>query len=197
MAERLIKSETLQDIADAVREREGTPPSDKIVVSDFASRILALPVGDGSGDSAPIYDGSFTVRETESGEEVGGSDGIQLQEKTVTENGEVTPDEGYDGLSKVIVDVPIPEPTLLDGNLEITENGSYEILPAEGYDGLSSATVLVNVVDHLPFETTYEVEMSAILSNATEKDVGSVYKYMGETGTYEHGALYVIEEVLE
>jgi hypothetical protein len=195
MEVRMIKSETLREIADAVREREGT--SDKIGVSDIALRILALPEGDGSGDSAPIYDGSFTVRETESGEEVGGSDGIQLQEKTVTENGEVTPDEGYDGLSKVIVDVPIPEPTLFDGNLEITENGSYEILPVEGYDGLSSVTVLVNVVDHLPFETTDEVEMSAILRNATDEDVGSVYKYTGPTGTYENGALYIIEKVGE
>lgn len=125
MAERLIQSKTLQDIADAVKEREGTPLDEKIVVSDFASRILALT----TGDSAPIYNGSFTVRETESGEEVGGSDGIQLQEKTVTENGEVTPDEGYDGLSKVIVAVPIPEETDSPLPIEVaTESDMLDII---------------------------------------------------------------------
>ena len=35
----------------------------------------------------------------------------KLQEKTVTENGEYTADEGFDGLSKVVVAVPVREPT--------------------------------------------------------------------------------------
>ena len=36
----------------------------------------------------------------------GGAVNPTLQEKVATENGEVLPDEGYDGLSKVIVNVP-------------------------------------------------------------------------------------------
>ena len=42
---------------------------------------------------------------------------VKLQEKTVTENGEVTPDEGYDGLSKVSVAVPVVEEW--DGSIEV------------------------------------------------------------------------------
>ncbi len=45
----------------------------------------------------------------------------------------------------------------------------------------------------LPMEVFTENEMTAILSNATDKDIGAVYKYMGEPGTYEKGSYYIIE----
>lgn len=57
-----------------------------------------------------------------------------LQEKTATENGEVVADSGYDGLSKVTIDV---QPSL--EQTTITANGTFT--PSDGYDGFSSVTV--------------------------------------------------------
>ena len=43
-------------------------------------------------------------------------------------NGEVTPDSGYDGLSKVTVDVPIPDGYIVPkGEKEITKNGTHDV----------------------------------------------------------------------
>lgn len=62
----------------------------------------------------------------------------------------------------------------------------------EGYDGLSAVLLTIQVPDSpLPIEISTEAEMTALLKTA---EVGSVYKYTGTTGTYENGALYVVEE---
>ena len=62
---------------------------------------------------------------------------VVLQEKTATGNGEVLPDEGYDGLSKVIVEIPDDVPEYQSKT--VTENGTYTA--DDGYDALSSVTV--------------------------------------------------------
>jgi hypothetical protein len=48
-----------------------------------------------------------------------------LQEKTATENGEVAPDDGYDGLSKVTVNVPVG--VFPSGTKSITANGTHDV----------------------------------------------------------------------
>ena len=63
----------------------------------------------------------------------------ELQEKTAVENGVVTPDSGYDGLSRVTVNVSAATPSLQEKT--VTANGT--VTPDAGYDGLSS--VVVNV----------------------------------------------------
>lgn len=50
---------------------------------------------------------------------------IKLQEKTVTDNGTYTADDGYDGLSKVTVNVP--KGTTPTGTKDITSNGTHDV----------------------------------------------------------------------
>lgn len=53
----------------------------------------------------------------------------------------VLPDEGYDGMAKVTVDVNVPEKTFKTQTKTATANG--EVVPDSGYDGLSKVTVNV------------------------------------------------------
>lgn len=76
----------------------------------------------------------------------------------------------------------------------ITENGTYNA-GVEGLDGYSSVIVDVPIPE-VPILTKpqmiyNEAMMLALLESA---DVGAVYQYMGESGTFEQGAYYVVEE---
>lgn len=66
-------------------------------------------------------------------------------------------------------------------------------LTAEDLNALAQniAYLYANKTDSaVPIEVSSETEMNALLSSGT---VGGVYKYTGTTGTYENGALYVLE----
>lgn len=67
----------------------------------------------------------------------GAGESINNQDKTITENGVYTADEGYSGLGAVTVDVEAPDPVL--ESLSVTENGTYT--PDEGADGFNQVTV--------------------------------------------------------
>lgn len=101
------------------------------------------------------------------------------QQKTVTSNGEVTADEGYDALSKVTVAVPLPS-----GSINITENGTVDISAYQ--------TAVVNVPKGIPIEVSTAAGMTAVLIAA---NVGKAYKFIGTTdATYTNGDIYVVEE---
>lgn len=55
---------------------------------------------------------------------------------------ELTPSEGYDGISKVTYKKPKLEEK---DTITITKNGITEIKVGKGYDGLDDVTIIVNV----------------------------------------------------
>lgn len=71
---------------------------------------------------------------------------IKTQEKTIIQNGVITPDEGY-AFSKVTVNVPQPDLDYPD--VSYMENGDYTLEPREGYGGLSGARITVNVPTYI------------------------------------------------
>ena len=79
------------------------------------------------------------------------------------------------------------------------EGGNKATLPVKDLQMKSDIMITVPEAESgtdsaIPIEVSTEAEMTALLENG---EVGGVYKYTGTTGTYENGALYVLEEETE
>lgn len=116
----------------------------ELEVSYSVSEKVALPAG--RNLLAYIEDANYTPSNIKKGESIFGLEGEyegeapKLQEKTATANGEVTADEGYDGLSKVTVNVSSEAPTLQEKTVTPTK-AVQEVKADEGNDGLSKVVV--------------------------------------------------------
>ena len=89
------------------------------------------------------------------------ADNIELQTKTVTENGDVTPDTGYYGLSKVTVNIATP---VLEANKTVTIDASnytepVEITPSSGNDAMSKATITLSNLGGINFNDTLNIHL--------------------------------------
>lgn len=83
--------------------------------------------------------------------------------------------------------------TYNDAVIASLEGGNIAMLQCAGKKMIDDIIVTAPEIENspLPIEVATEEEMNALLETA---EIGNIYKYTGETGTYENGALYVVEE---
>ena len=118
-------------------EKEVTPTKDNQVIepSEGKNAITKVTINKipdeyikPTGELEITANGTYDVTEKASAVVNVPSEEVELQEKTatITANGTTTisPDSNYDGLSKAVVTVNVPEPT---GTINITSNGDYNV----------------------------------------------------------------------
>lgn len=146
-------------------------------VADYANAEVNVAIVTPSGIKTITENGSHNVKDYAWAEV---NVEPKLQEKTTTANGEVVADSGYDGLSKVVVNVPSKEPNLT--TKEITENGIYKA-SNDGADGFSTVVVNVEGSGEAP------VEKDTSATTATPDAVLRGYDFYDNSGEKQTGTI--------
>ena len=107
----------LNDVAAAIKEK--LEDNSDILAANFDTKIREIEtVGDYQSKTINIFaNGSQTI----------------------------TPDQDYDALSSVVINVQVPIPSLQSKVYEFTENTHMVLRPETGYDGFSSVELTINV----------------------------------------------------
>lgn len=127
------------------------------------------------------------------GEYEGEGGGEVIPEFTEVEGFDVFLDEADEGTITVAYstpqDVKLSAPSGSASAVRLASVDDENFIPSNIKSGVSIFGL--TGTNSTPAEVSTEAEMTALL---TSGEVGGVYKYTGTTGTYENGALYVLEE---
>lgn len=146
--------------------------------SDIRTAIINKGVDVPSGDTIDTYASKIDSISTGSGLKL-----KDVQSATYTSNGSysILPDDGYDGMAKVNVEVNVPQKEEQGKTLTITSNGTTTVEPDEG-KSLSAVTITTDVKNDIKISNA---SITNTFSNShyflQMTDTYTDYTYSGET----------------